>query len=136
MVTIQLRWQFICAFLITGLILALPVATALASSNTPGKRATFPHSDTAVKAGLVISPDKQAADCASAKAIGVLGREGGLLLLLGVDGIYADPVTSMVKSNDYTLRLRHSEQPTTNLIIYMRADCLSHASELTFSSSH
>jgi hypothetical protein len=61
------------------------------------------------------------ATCAGYKTMGVLGREGGLLSLLGVDG-HPEPVMAIVKGEGYSLRAVHNGQSAI-YVVYVRTDC-------------
>lgn len=60
------------------------------------------------------------APCVNAEGI-VLGREGGLLSLLNVDG-HSKHVAAIVKGNGYSPQGMYGEQ-LANHIVYLRIDC-------------
>ena len=60
----------------------------------------------------------------------VLGREGGLLSLLRVDG-QPNPVAALVMNKAYSLRAIHNRQSAT-YVVYAQTDCLGCEGELPF----
>lgn len=73
------------------------------------------------------------APCANYEDIGVLGREGGLLSLLGVGG-HRDPmVAAMVTGKTYSIRPVQHE--SASYVIYVRTECVGSEGELLFSKN-
>lgn len=73
------------------------------------------------------------APCTNYEDMGVLGREGGLLSLLGVGG-HRDPmVAAMVTGKTYSIRPVQHE--SASYVIYVRAECVGSEGELLFSKN-
>ncbi len=73
------------------------------------------------------------APCANYEDMGVLGREGGLLSLLGVGG-HRDPmVAAMVTGKTHSIRPVQHE--SASYVIYVRAECVGSADELLISKN-
>jgi hypothetical protein len=73
------------------------------------------------------------APCANYEDMGVLGREGGLLSLLGVGG-YRDPMAAaMVTGKTYSMRPVQHE--SASYVIYVRAECVGSEGKLLISKN-
>lgn len=104
-------------------VIWLSLATGPALANAPSPAA---HS---FEAGH----NSNLAPCANYEDIGVLGREGGLLGLLGVGG-HRDPISAaIVTGKTYTMRpVQHA---SATYVIYVKTECLGSKGELLFSKT-
>ncbi|MBE7549955.1 MAG: hypothetical protein HS126_02610 [Anaerolineales bacterium] len=88
----------------------------LLPATSPVLTPAAPNEITGLEAGYT----ENFAPCESAEGI-VLGREGGLLSLLGADG-HSEPVAIIVKGESYSPQAIQSEQLAT-YVGYVRTDC-------------
>jgi len=105
---VQINHWKVVSLLLAIFLLLLATAPVLAT--------TAPDEINVLEAGYT----KNFAPCENAKGI-VLGREGGLLSLLGVDG-HSEPVAAIVKGEGYSPQTIQSRQLATH-VVYVRTDC-------------
>lgn len=104
---IQINRKAVISLLLTTLLLSLitPVLTTAAPNEFNG---------------LETDHAEKLAPCVSTEGI-ILGREGGLLSLLGIDG-HSESVAAIVKGNIYSPQAIY-DQPLPNHVVYRRTDC-------------
>jgi hypothetical protein len=73
------------------------------------------------------------APCANYEDIGVLGREGGLLGLLGVGG-HRDPISAAIVTGE-AYSVRAVQNGSASYAIYVRTECLGQEGGLLFSKN-
>jgi hypothetical protein len=98
---VQINRRNVLSLVVAAFILALAAAPALAQSPQDYSLRSL-HNGLGTT-GVAYEPS------------GVLGREGGLLSLLRVDG-QANPVAALVKSKAYSLRVVHNGQSGTYVV--------------------